>query len=101
MLVNGWKVCADWARAVGRFKPEGPDGYKAATMPDAPLRKTREEAIADEIEYRSWEFTAANKMISRISANGWRTPRDIDPSTYVPKASEPGTSTAYRMIAND
>ena len=48
----------------------------------------------------TWEFEAASKMITRISANGWRVPRDIDPSTYVPKASEPGTSTAYRMIAN-
>lgn len=58
MLVNGWKVCADWARAVGRFKPEGPDGYKAATMPDTPLRKTREEAIADEVLYRTGRRTA-------------------------------------------
>lgn len=48
----------------------------------------------------TWEFEAATKMIARISSNGWRTPQGIDPSTYVPKASEPGTSTAYRMIAN-
>jgi len=52
MLVNGWIVGSDWARAVGRFKPEGPDGYRAATMPSAPLRKTRTEAVADELRYR-------------------------------------------------
>lgn len=42
---------ADAARAVGRFNPNGPDGYRAATMPDAPLRTTRAEAAADE---RAW-----------------------------------------------
>jgi hypothetical protein len=36
----------------------------------------------------TWEFEAASKMISRISANGWRVPHDINPSTYVPRASE-------------
>lgn len=39
------------AYAVGRFDPLGVRGYRAATMPDAPLRDTREEAIADEIAY--------------------------------------------------
>lgn len=52
-VVNGHKVCQGWAVAVGRFKPGGPDGYRAVTMPDAPLRATREEAIADEILYRT------------------------------------------------
>lgn len=37
----------------------------------------------------TWEFDAASKLISRINANGWRVPRDIDPATYEPKASEP------------
>lgn len=45
------------ARAVGRFKPQGPDGYRAATMPDAPLRATREEAIDDEVRYRLGRMT--------------------------------------------
>lgn len=42
---------ADSARAVGRFKPDGPEGYRAATAPDAPLRATRAAAIEDE---RAW-----------------------------------------------
>ena len=33
----------------------------------------------------SWTFEAANKMISRISINGWRVPKDINPETYLPK----------------
>lgn len=51
-IVHGFKVCSGWARAIGRFKPGGVDGYSAATMPDAPLRETREEAIADELRHR-------------------------------------------------
>lgn len=39
---------ADAAVAVGRFKPDGPDGYRAKSLPDGPLRATRAEAEADE-----------------------------------------------------
>lgn len=35
------------ARAVGRFNADGPDGYRAADVPNAPLRPTREAAQAD------------------------------------------------------
>ena len=30
----------------------------------------------------TWPFEAAKKLIDRIAANGWITPRDIDPQTY-------------------
>lgn len=30
----------------------------------------------------TWEFSAASKMINRIAANGWRIPRDVNPSSY-------------------
>lgn len=33
-----------------------------------------------------WSFDAATNMISRIAANGWRTPSIISPSEYDPKA---------------
>lgn len=49
--VDGRIFGSDAARAVGRFDPDGPRGYRAATMPDAPLRETRAEAEADE---RAW-----------------------------------------------
>lgn len=32
----------------------------------------------------SWSFENASKMISRISANGWRVPYGIEPATYIP-----------------
>lgn len=44
---------ADAAVAVGRFKPGGPDGYRAKSLPDGPLRATRPEAEADERAARS------------------------------------------------
>jgi hypothetical protein len=42
----------------------------------------------------TWDFTAASNMISRISANGWKVPRDVDPATYIPEA------TNYEFIGN-
>lgn len=35
-----------------------------------------------------WSKDDASKMISRISACGWRVPHDVDPHTYVPPARE-------------
>lgn len=35
-----------------------------------------------------WTFDAANKLISRISANGWRIPYGINPAEYVPPVTE-------------
>lgn len=32
----------------------------------------------------TWSMDDASSMISRISANGWRTPRSVDPASYVP-----------------
>lgn len=33
----------------------------------------------------TWDFGKAKNLIDRIAGNGWRIPRDIDPSTYKPK----------------
>ena len=41
------------AYAVGRFTPDGPQGYRAATA-GTPLRATRAEAVADECRERAW-----------------------------------------------
>lgn len=46
-FVGGYVIPADAARAVGRFRPGRPLGYRAADMPDAPIRATRAEAVAD------------------------------------------------------
>jgi hypothetical protein len=46
---------SDAARAIGRFRPEGPLGYRAKSLPDGPLRATRVEAEADERAHREGE----------------------------------------------
>ena len=33
----------------------------------------------------TWKFEDAKRLIGRIAANGWRTPRDINPSEYKPE----------------
>ena len=40
----------------------------------------------------TWSFDQARNLIDRIAANGWRTPRDINPKSYVPQADEPKVS---------
>lgn len=32
----------------------------------------------------TWQFDDAKRLIDRIAANGWRTPRGIEPATYMP-----------------
>jgi len=51
LVVRGRIVPKGWAVAVGRFS-ERPDGYRAATAPNAPLRLTRLEAMLDELAHR-------------------------------------------------
>lgn len=36
----------------------------------------------------TWSFDQARHLIDRIAANGWRTPRDLNPRTYTPPADE-------------
>lgn len=45
------QVGSDGAVAVGRFRPSGIAGFRARTMPNAPVRRTREAALEDE---RAW-----------------------------------------------
>lgn len=42
---------SDAARAVGCFRPEGPIGYRAKSLPNGPLRATSAEAEADELAF--------------------------------------------------
>lgn len=51
----------------------------------------------------TWQFEAASRMISRISANGWQIPRGVNPQTYTPaqevNAFEPfGDSFVYPAV---
>lgn len=36
----------------------------------------------------TWSFDAASRMISRISMNGWRVPKGVDPATYDPTGGD-------------
>jgi hypothetical protein len=36
----------------------------------------------------TWSFDQARHLIDRIAANGWRTPRDLNPRTYTPPAED-------------
>lgn len=38
----------------------------------------------------TWSSAAASKMMARLSMNGWRIPRDIDPATYKPEELQYG-----------
>lgn len=67
---------------------------KASLLLDR-LAKRRAEGLATPKQIRklesygfmhvgTWDFEAANRMISRIAANAWRLPVGITPQTYVP-----------------
>lgn len=67
---------------------------KASLLLDR-LNKRRQEGYATprqirQLEQRgfmhvgSWKFEDANKMISRIAANGWRVPSGVNPSEFIP-----------------
>lgn len=45
-------VYRDETRAVGRFRPNGPTGFRAV-QDGAPLRSTRAEAVADRCRHRN------------------------------------------------
>lgn len=79
----------------GIFPDEIGNSGKAALLLDR-LEKRRREGLTTPKQIRllegrgflhvgTWSFDAASKLISRISANGWRTPSGIVPSEYVPE----------------
>lgn len=81
----------------GIFPDEVDNAGKASLLLDK-LDKRRAEGLTTPKQIRfleqrgfqhvgTWGFDDASKMISRISANGWRTPSTVDPVTYDPKAA--------------
>lgn len=64
---------SDAARAVGRFRPDGPLGYRAKSAPDAPLRATRAEAEADERAHLDQETPMTLPTYVYV-ASSWRNP---------------------------
>lgn len=72
--------------AVGRFDPEGARGYRAASLPDAPVRESRAAARADERAHREGGRTErarfdlrrrAEKSIARAERHTERLDGDV------------------------
>ena len=79
----------------GIFPDEVECAGKASLLLDK-LQKRRAEGYATPRQIRQlegrgfqqvgrWSFADANKLISIIAANGWRTPDRFEPATYVPE----------------
>ena len=79
---------------LGIFPDEIDNAGKAKLILDR-LEKRRNEGLTTPKQIRlleskgfvhvgEWSFESASRLISRISANGWRVPKDIDPKIYRP-----------------
>lgn len=98
----GWEMAPASEAQVAALERAGLDGGAAecagkASMLLDRLKRRREEGLSTPKQIRflegrgfshvgTWSLEDASRMIGRISENGWRTPRDVDPSTYVPGA---------------
>lgn len=78
----------------GIFAGDATCAGKASLLLDR-LKKRREAGLSTPKQIRflegrgfkrvgTWTLDQASRMITRISANAWRTPRSVDPATYVP-----------------
>lgn len=80
-----------------QINPEGVDSQGKAQLLIDTIEKRKMQHMATPRQIRqlenrgfenvgSWTFEQARRLIDRIAGNGWRTPRDINPRTYVPPA---------------
>ena len=97
----GWEMSPpsqkqlDALEKYGIYPNEIENAGKAAMLLNR-LNKRREEGLSTPKQIRlleskgfshvgEWSFHAANAMITRIAANGWRVPFGVNPSEYVPE----------------
>jgi len=80
-----------------------PDGVESAGKADMLINKITQRQMSSmatprqirQLENRgfenvgTWTFEQARRLIDRIAGNGWRTPRDIDPHSYIPPVTGP------------
>lgn len=80
-----------------QINPEGIESFGKAELLIDRIRQRQMEDMATPRQVRQlenrgfenvgqWSFEQARRLIDRIAGNGWKTPRDIDPHTYVPPA---------------
>ena len=78
-----------------QINPDGVDCSGKAELLIDKIRERRQQDMATPRQIRqlenrgfekvgSWTFEQARRLIDRIAGNGWRTPRDINPKTYIP-----------------
>lgn len=78
-----------------QINPEGVDNAGKAEMLIEKVRQRKDMNMATPRQIRqlenrgfvnvgSWSFEQARRLIDRIAGNGWKTPRDIVPKSYVP-----------------
>ena len=99
----GWEMAPvskkqkDALEKFGIFADEIENAGKAALIMDR-LQKRRDAGLSTPKQIRflegrgfahvgTWEFTEANNMIARISANNWRIPSGVNPAEYTPKGN--------------
>ena len=79
-----------------QIDPEGVDNAGKAELLIDRLQRRIETHMASPRQIRqlenrgfqhvgTWTFDQARKVIDRIAANGWRTPKGIDPQNYTPE----------------
>ncbi len=82
-----------------QINPEGVENAGKADLLIEKIQTRRDENMTTPRQIRqlenrgfenvgSWSFEQARRLIDRIAGNGWKTPRDIDPHTYIPPAIE-------------
>ncbi|MCI1904607.1 MAG: DEAD/DEAH box helicase [Enterococcaceae bacterium] len=94
----GWEMAPPSEGQLGALEklgilPDAVDNAGKASLLLERLAKRKEASLATPKQIRfleqrgfqhvgTWQFNDANKLISRISANGWRIPSGVDPQTY-------------------
>lgn len=82
-----------------QINPDGVDSSGKANLLINKIRKRQVMSMATPRQVRqlenrgfenvgTWTFEQARRLIDRIAGNGWRTPRDINPHTYIPPVPE-------------
>lgn len=99
----GWEMSPpsqkqlDALEKFGIYPNEIENAGKAAQLLNR-LQKRRAEGLSTPKQIRllenkgflhvgEWSFSAANNMITRIAANGWRVPLGVNPASYVPEVT--------------
>lgn len=96
----GWEMAPPTDKQIKALEkndinPEAVDNAGKASLLLERLEKRRSEGLASpkqirQLEQRGfqgvamWSREQAKRLIDRIASNGWKTPRNIDPATYIP-----------------